>query len=101
MRQWEIHIGRAWDAEEIGRAIESIAESHELTISLKGSLRAHRGCVHWHFKKAKQSGTIEVTMWPQERRVWLSVQSGRAADWIENDIETMMHDLERALSTEH
>ncbi len=82
MKQWEIQVGRAWDSRRIAGMIESVAKSNGLVVSLKGSLRSYRGCVHWHFKKEKQSGTIEVTMWPGERRVWLSVQSGRAAEWI-------------------
>jgi hypothetical protein len=97
MKQWEIQVGRAWDSRRIAGVIESVAKSNGLVVSLKGSLRAFPGCVHWHFKKERQSGTIEVTMWPQKRRVWLSVQSGRRAQWIEAALPGMRRSLQDAM----
>ncbi len=101
MKHIEVQIGVAWDTQTVQRAIERIPIRHGLQVTLKGTLRKYPGCVHWHFKRPKQLGTIEATMWPEKRRVWLSVQSRRSADWIETSIETMIHDLQRALSMEH
>jgi hypothetical protein len=67
---------------------------------MKGTLRMFPGCMHWHFKKPPQSGTLEATMWPSAQRIWLSVQSRRHADWIEQSIDEMRRDLERALRKE-
>jgi hypothetical protein len=97
MSEHEIQVGRKWDSRSIARAIESAAKSHDLQIALKGTLQTCRGCTHWHFKNGRNSGTLEATMWPKEKRVWLSVQSGRRAVWIERDLPAIVKQLQAAL----
>jgi hypothetical protein len=100
MIEWEINIAGAWNDSTISRAVERVAKAHELSAQLKCELRSFPGSVHWHFKKPRESGTIEITMWPQKRRLWMSVQSGRQARWIGDAVPTMINELQRALGAE-
>jgi hypothetical protein len=43
--------------------VEKICSENDLTLTLKGTLAKYSGCVHWHFKKHKQAGTLESTWW--------------------------------------
>ncbi|HTL29730.1 MAG TPA: hypothetical protein VL282_10930 [Tepidisphaeraceae bacterium] len=81
MREWEVKVGRSWDDAAIAEVIESVATYMDLTIALKGTLRKYPGSVHWHFKKRRRLGTIELTISPEQKRVWLSVKSGRFFGW--------------------
>ena len=98
MKHWEIQVGGRWNSAAIARTIERAGESCGLSQSMKGSLRKFEGCTHWHFKKPGHSGTIELTMWSQERRVWISVQAGRRADWIKRELPEIIDMLQRALA---
>jgi hypothetical protein len=62
--------------------LESLFTNATLRITLRGTLAAYPGSVHWHLKEGHQRGTLEVTLWPPEGRIWLSVQDGRRAEWI-------------------
>lgn len=73
-----------------------IAES--LSLSLKGSLAKYTGCIHWHFKRDGQRGTLEITLWANVHRIWFSIHTGRTGDWIEATVARLKEDLERELS---
>jgi hypothetical protein len=91
----------AWDDAAVVAAIEGVMHAQGLLQSLKSSLRSYDGCVHWHYKRRAAAGTIEVTAWPAERRVWLSVQSGRAAGWIDGMLPQIRAALESSLNPVH
>jgi len=97
MRKIPCQIGRWSDVGRMSRAIESIMSGAGLRQTLKGTLRGHPGCVHWHFAKDGETGTLEVTVWPAERRVWMSVQARRSADWIDRCLPRLQLALEREL----
>lgn len=70
---------------DVVQAVEAAAEAAGLRIGLKGTLRSHPGCVHWHFKR-EGPGTLEATWHPKSSRLWLKVASNRGAPWIEEAI---------------
>jgi hypothetical protein len=57
--------------------IERCCAENNLQVTLKGTLSKYPGCVHWHLKQGKQHGTLEITWWPEQHRLWLSIQAGR------------------------
>jgi len=77
----------------IEQAIEDAIAASGLRISLRGTLKKYTGCVHWHVRNGRESGTLELTFWPAEQRAWFTVQNGRTADWIEEG----MHRIRRAI----
>jgi hypothetical protein len=56
---------------------------------MRTSLRTFPGCVHWHVKRGREPGTLEITFWPQERRAWFTIHDGRQAEWIEKSMKTL------------
>src|ERR1700733_10438341 len=97
MKQIELSVRGCNFSGATARAIETVMSQQGLERSLKCTLAAYRGCVHWHFKKSGESGTLEVTMWPAQRRVWLSGQSGRRAAWITRSLKKIKMALQREL----
>jgi hypothetical protein len=94
MREVEINIPKIDDTDEVIRRVESVLTSHELTMRSRGTVKSYPGCIHWHWKNGKQSGTLEVTLWPAKRRLWFKVQAGRRAAWIDQLIPALKADLE-------
>lgn len=56
-------------------------------VTLETTLRSLPDSFHWHIKKASEKrGVLEFTFDPRTGQRWLSVQSGREADWIDEVI---------------
>lgn len=91
MREIAIRIISRGAFGEIERCIDRAINDTALTITLRTSLRKFPGCVHWHLKHGREAGTLEVTFWPRERRAWFTIQSGRKATWIQEQL-TMLND---------
>jgi hypothetical protein len=79
-------------------AIEAACRAHGLRVTLKGTLAQYPGSVHWHLKQGRQSGTLELTLWPQARRLWFKVGAHRHGAWMELVIPQLKQQLERILS---
>jgi hypothetical protein len=97
MTELEVPLSNMLDPAIVDGVVEARAARLGLRATLKGTLARYPGCVHWHFKQRRERGTLEVTWWPQGRRLWLSVQAGRTAVWIEAaaaDLKTALEDAE-------
>lgn len=97
MRDIDVPLPRGTDAEIIEQFDDVVAQSG-LTVTLRDSLRKYPGCVHWHLKKGREPGTLELTLWPDERRAWFSVHRGRAAPWIDAELERLAATLQQRLT---
>ncbi len=97
MENIEIELRVGIDLTEVERAIDTALTQAGLEIALRGSLRKFPGCTHWHARQPGESGTLEVTLWPQERRAWFTVQSGRRAVWIPGKLAEVDRELRRAM----
>lgn len=86
LRDIEIPLPADLDCITFERIIEEAVAESGLQVSLRGSLKKFPGCIHWHLKKGRTPGTLEITWWPQQRRAWFTVQSGRTAPWITGEI---------------
>lgn len=95
MIEIEIHVPRR--VHSVPRLIEQICSLEGLEIALKGTLARYPGSVHWHFKKGKQPGTLEITWWERENRLWFKVAAGRRAGWIDVMLEPLQEKIEQAL----
>jgi hypothetical protein len=63
--------------------IEQVCSELGLLLKMKGALSKYPGCIHWHFCKPKEKGTLEITVFRPGRRIWAKVQATRNAAWIE------------------
>ena len=82
----------------IAEIIERVCADEGLTQTLKSTLAAYAGCVHWHFKKGKERGTLEITWWERENRLWFKVASGRNGDWIAGTLTRLQQKFTRELT---
>jgi hypothetical protein len=70
-------------SDKIVEAIDRAVTDQGLIVTLRGGLKSYPGCTHWHLKLDRERGTLEITWWPQHRKLWFTIQAGRSAAWIE------------------
>ena len=97
MKDYPIEIEGHFDARQVEIAVEKCSRDLGLLESLKGTLAKYPGCVHWHFRKPLVNGTLEVTSWPSNKMLWITVQQGRRAEWLEEVAPPMERSLQNAL----
>ena len=97
MEEYPIQIEPTFDAEHIETAVASCSRGLGLLETMKGTLAKYPGCVHWHFQKPLVSGTLEVTSWPSRNKLWISIQEGRRAEWLEEAVPSIERCLRNAL----
>jgi hypothetical protein len=78
-------------------SVESACTAEGLSMTLKDTLKKYPGCIHWHYQQAGQRGTLEITLWPEKRRLWFKVTAGRQADWIGEAIARLKPIIEGGL----
>src|SRR5687768_9027869 len=95
----EVHlqISDSLNPDRVIRLVERTCIAHGLTCTLKGTLAGYPGCVHWHFKKGRLKGILEITWWELERRLWFKVAQNRTGDWIKDSIPILKEQIEISL----
>jgi len=74
--------------------IETAAGTAGLTATVRGSLNAYPGSIHWHFQREAERGTLEVTLWPARERLWFSIHGNRDGAWMPDAIEVMRRQIQ-------
>jgi hypothetical protein len=67
---------------KLDKTIEALCRAAGLSITMKTTSAKFPGSIHWHLKKGRERGTLEVTLWPSQNRLWFSMQDGRSANWV-------------------
>ena len=83
MTEIEIHWPEDVPATNVVTNIEACCNAINLTQTMRGTLGKYPDCTHWHYKKGKATGVLEITLWPNQHRLWLVVHENRKADWID------------------
>lgn len=78
--------------------IKEVLRDSQFVVSLCGTLQSYPNCGHWHLTKAGSKGTLELTWWATQPRLWFKVASNRSAVWIEEALPELKIKLESALS---
>jgi len=58
-------------------------------LSSRLELRGYPGATHWHIKCPGTKGTLELTYWPNQGRLWFAVHANRRAAWIATAIDLL------------
>jgi hypothetical protein len=82
---------------DAAQAIEEAIIAEGLRVTLRDTLAKYPGCIHWHLKRGKETGTLEITLLNRERRVELAVQAGRDGTWTEETLERLSATLNSKL----
>ncbi len=56
-------------------------------------LKQYPGSVHWHLSKRGKTGTLEVTWWPKQNRLWLQIRENREAPWQQNIVDALTEEF--------
>jgi hypothetical protein len=64
------------------KLIEETCAGMNLHTSMKGSTKTLPPNIHWHFKKDKAKGVLEITLLLNANEVILSCKENRKADWV-------------------
>ena len=99
MQEIEFRVPRDLNLNRAGQLIEDACAALNLTIAMKSPLASYPGSTHWHYKNGKEKGTLELTIFPRDRRLWAQVQSGRKAAWIDAVLPELQRRIEVALKT--
>jgi hypothetical protein len=99
MREIEIKLANIEDTPAAIARIENAVNAHGLTITSRGSLKSYPGCTHWHCKRGREKGTLEITFWPAKKRAWFKVQAAREAPWIDELLPILMRAMASSQST--
>ncbi len=70
----EIDLPSALPLANAAQAVEDHALALDLRVTQRSTLAQFPGSIHWHFKRGKETGTLEVTLLNRERRLQLSVR---------------------------
>src|SRR5262245_41323065 len=90
----EVEISPELDFASIEPVVDELVSAAGLQVALKGTLRQYPGCTHWHLKRGREKGTLELTVWPQDRRIWFAVHENRHARWIDAMLKQLKSQLE-------
>jgi hypothetical protein len=77
--------------------IESACAAEGLRLTLKGTLKAYPGCIHWHYKRGGEAGTLEITLWKSTPRLWFKVSDSRQGTWIDEAIARLIANIQQKL----
>ena len=97
MREIDFAVSPTADLLSAERLMEEICAGRGLILAMKGSLSSYPGCVHWHYQRQNHKGTLELTLFARDRRVWAKVQDRRKAPWIDEELPGLQLAIERAL----
>jgi hypothetical protein len=98
MEQIELSMNGSAPAEALPARIETCLADYGLQVRKRGILRTYPGSIHWHIEKPGERGTLEVTLWPAEHRLWLAVQARRRARWIEDILPQIKARIEQHIN---
>jgi hypothetical protein len=94
VREIRIRLPRGVNAREVERSIDAAIAAVGLRIALRGTLKKHAGCVHWHVKSGREAGTLEITFEPQPLRAWFTIHDGRNGSWIKDKARRLARAIE-------
>jgi hypothetical protein len=97
LRNVEIVLGSIAER-EVARGIDLAIVESGLRVTMRGTLRKFPGCVHWHVKRGREAGTLEITVW--EGRAWFTIQEGRKGKWVEEGMGLLVDALRRRMRGE-
>lgn len=92
MTSLDVDISRATG--KLDKRIEALAQAAGLSITMKTTSAKFPGSIHWHLKKGREHGTLEITLWPSQNKLWFSMQDGRSAEWVMHTARQWKDDLE-------
>jgi hypothetical protein len=93
-----IHVPERITPAKIGLIIDKAVIGFSLNVTMRGKLKSYPGSTHWHIKRGRERGTLEVTWWPKRRKLWIKIQAGRTAPWVDEIAPRFKREIELRLA---
>lgn len=100
MRERDVPLPEDWPTESVLAKVEGVLAASGLTVAMCTTLKTRSGSTHWHLKCGAEAGTLELTWWPQRRRLWFSVHANREGPWIDGAIGRLVSCVTHVAATE-
>jgi hypothetical protein len=97
MTEIDMNLPPNYSASDLPPIIERVCLAAGLTITHTTTLAQYPGSIHWHLKRGKQPGTLEITWWETKQRLWFKVAAGRTGEWMEELLPVLREGIEAAL----
>lgn len=86
------------DEDLVVQEIEDIIADFQLEVTQKTTLSTMKGSIHYHLKQGKKSGVLEVTYWPNKKRLFVEIHNNRLSEWNQNMIAPFAEALAQRFS---
>ena len=93
----EMAVPAGMPLSDAARIIEEAIEGAGLRVTSRGTLVQYPGSIHWHVKRGKEAGTLEITLLNRERYIRLAVHANRAGTWTADALTQLADDLRERL----
>jgi len=97
LKEIDIQLPTNIASDQIVQAIDATIGNCGLNVTLRGALKAFPGSTHWHLKRGRSRGTLEITWWPNVRKLWIKIHAGRTEAWIGKDVPRLKRKIESHL----
>ncbi len=98
MTDFPVTLAAGLAPQRVESLVEGCCRELGLIPAMKSSLAKYPGSIHWHFRKPRAVGTLEMTLWPAKARLWITIQDGRRTPWTEETVPELMQRLQAAFS---
>jgi hypothetical protein len=73
--------------------VEKTCGALGLECTMRGALKSLPDNVHWHFKKGKLPGVLEITLLLKEHKLILNCKKNRQGEWVGDVVEGLRRRL--------
>ena len=98
MQEVEFQVPGGCDLANAENLIEHVCAALDLRPVMKSTLASYPGSVHWHYKRGKEKGTLELTVAPGSRRIWAQVHTTRGGAWIAEVLPRVRQEIQQGLT---
>ena len=89
MRNLEVDIPQGCNLKGADWIIRLLCKKEGLSMKTRGTLKSYPGSTHWHFNRRSEKGTLEVTLWPKESKIWFSIHDNRNGTWTDEVVDRL------------
>lgn len=72
------------------KKLEELLAGMGLQLTMKGQLKTLPVNIHWHYKKPKEKGTLEITLLLPTNELIVECKKSRWGDWVEEVLVGLM-----------
>jgi hypothetical protein len=76
------------------KEVEQATAAMGLQLTMKGTLKTLPTNIHWHYKKPKHKGTLEITLVLSSHQLIVECKKGRWGDWVQEVLGELVKQMQ-------